>query len=249
MTVSQHDARLLPAARGALAFALQKCCLSPLPSELGVDSAPHVEAAACAGGGCYTLVNGDGSRHARTTVDEVGYTLLFTAEALVELWAVTAEAGGGDVAWWEAYGLVCGMEFVRAFLARVDDPARCVEETYYRQNPPQPGTRTLGYTFVPLRVCTNALRLASSLKRGGGWTPSEKEVLALQYAEEVAGRCMTEMDRFHDADTGLTRELLAHGWAPLVGANGEFYYLSHALEALWMAMVRRRHGVKLPKRV
>lgn len=211
-----RDEQHLEVARRAIDFAEKHCCCHP----------PH-------GTEFWTVVGRDGAVLAgRSQIDAVGYASLFTAEGLQEVARHEMDLAV------RARMLTRAIALCRAFVQRADSPDRdAPEDSYLLSRPYQKGTRTLGHSMIPLRLCTQLLRNFTDVELGG--------------AEQVAwltgltDRLLSNiLDRHHDSTVDLTREEVSHKFGPL--HSPVLYYLGHAIECFWFVIaecVRRMHDM------
>lgn len=237
--VGGPPAEYMAIALRAAKFFMAKCMVEPLPRE-----DPGERAVRCmvrsARAGCFNIVGPGGETLDVTAVDEVGYSSMFFAEALIELWACHRQAAAArqgwtaeHVPWWVKHGLRFAAVLTAEFLRRADDPTRTACPSYWPQQPPAPGTRCLGYSMIPMRVATQALQAWADF--GGAGDPGGP--VAAFWERCVSDRCVAEiMDKYYDPNTGLFFELAASDFGRPADDNAGVYYYGHALESLWMVM-------------
>ena len=192
------------------------------------------------------------------SISTTGYGIAFCAEGLQEyhLALVRARGAGDEEALVEAH------RALRAFVAMMDDPGRAGGEGYLPR--PHPGVRSMGHHMILLRLVTNLLRTLEATRAAGleRCADAAAAVATADELEALARRCAGAiMERFYNPHLGLINEALPHDYAPYAeddtaaeaardpggghDPNGDFVYLGHAIEALWMVMdeaVRTRDG-------
>ena len=239
--LGRPPAEYLAIALRAAEFFMAKCMVEPLPQEDPGEGAVRCMVRS-ARAGCFNIVGPGGEALDVTAVDEVGYSSMFFAEALIELWACQQQQrgaaqpayGAGCLPWWVECGLRFAAVLTAEFLRRADDPTRTACPSYWPQQPPAPGTRCLGYSMIPMRVATQALRAWADF--GGPGLDRDGPVAAF-WERCVSDRCVAEiMDKYYDPNTGLFFELAASDFGRPADDNAGVYYYGHALESLWMVM-------------
>ncbi len=171
------------------------------------------------------LRTSDNSKEAEVVddgIDHVGYAGLFVAEGAQKLYRATKEAPF----------LHQAVHYLREFKALREKSTRRRPEEYVPFEMGE-GYRTLGHQMIPLRICTQILRID-----GVQDALSEADYAWL---ERYASSCVDAiLNRFFQPfqgteDLGLTLEVLRKDWTP-DPRGSDFYYLGHAMEALWFCM-------------